>query len=291
LLDGEEVPLRIAGPVFGAPLRAVLGAAPFSVHLVGQTGTYKTTIAAVAQAFLMPTASHRRVPFDWMGTANSLLRGAHLAKDSLIVIDEYKPRGTRAQQDKLNAVVSQVLQAQGNLTGRTRLQADLTLRAADAPRGLILSTGEEVPPGESLRARMVVVDVRPGDITRPVALRLGRAARSGLFARAMAGYLRWLAGRREEWQAWLEETENTLAELLLQDLGNAPLHGRTPGQLAALSPGGPASACTRRRSARLSGDARRPGTGARRGAGGRASASGRAAAVAERSRGVPDAVA
>ena len=39
------------------------------------------------------------------------------------------------------------------------MRADGSLRAVRAPRGLIVSTGEDVPRGQSLRARLLVPDI------------------------------------------------------------------------------------------------------------------------------------
>src|ERR1700730_17549082 len=94
--------------------------------------------------------------------------------------------------------------AQGNRCGRGRLHSDTRLRPARPPRGLILSTGEEVPAGQSLRARLVVVEVRPRDVNLE---RLGdaqEAANQGLYAQAMAGYVCWLAPRLDDVRAKLQ---------------------------------------------------------------------------------------
>ena len=44
-----------------------------------------------------------------------------------------------------------LVRAQGNRSGRQRMRQDSTLRPAKPPRGLLLSTGEDVPRGHSLR--------------------------------------------------------------------------------------------------------------------------------------------
>src|SRR5256886_12823777 len=42
--------------------------------------------------------------------------------------------------------------------------SDATLRPPRPPRGLILSTGEDVPRGQSLRARIFALEVSPGAV-------------------------------------------------------------------------------------------------------------------------------
>ena len=63
-----------------------------------------------------------------------------------------------------------LFRGQGNHAGRQRMRADGSLRPAKPPRGLILSTGEDVPRGQSLRARLLVLEVSPGRL-RPAAAR------------------------------------------------------------------------------------------------------------------------
>jgi hypothetical protein len=81
--------------------------------------------------------------------------------------------------------------------GRGRLKSNISLRPAHPPRALILSTGEEKPSGESLIARMFLVEVVPGDIDPKRLSACQRDAASDLYAQATAGYIRWLAPRLE----------------------------------------------------------------------------------------------
>src|SRR5262249_24202030 len=77
--------------------------------------------------------------------------------------------------------------------GRSRMRADTTLRAPKVPRGLLYSTGEEIPPGLSQVARAWLIEWPKDQITSE---RLTAAQEaSGLYSRATAGDLPWLAPR------------------------------------------------------------------------------------------------
>src|SRR5205085_10830230 len=52
----------------------------------------------------------------------------------------------------------------GNRSGRGRCRPDGTPRAGHPPRAVPLSTGEDIPAGQSLRARMIALEVERGDI-------------------------------------------------------------------------------------------------------------------------------
>jgi hypothetical protein len=58
---------------------------------------------------------------------------------------------------------------------------------------LIVSSGEDVPYGQSLRARVIISEVAEGSLDWRRLTRCQRLARAGLYAQAMAGYVRWLA--------------------------------------------------------------------------------------------------
>lgn len=85
-------------------------------------------------------------------------------------------------------------------------------RAARPPRGLILSTGEDVPRGQSLRARMLILEIGPADLRWERLTGRQQDAEAGRYAEAMAGYVQWLAttyggnaGRPASYRAeWLE---------------------------------------------------------------------------------------
>jgi hypothetical protein len=140
----------------------------------------------------------RALPGSWSSTGNSLEVMAFAAKDAVLVIDDYVPQGTTADRARLNALADRVLRAQGNRSGRARLRPDASLRRARPPRGLVISTGEEVPSGPSLRARLVVVDVQRGDVNIEQLTMAQQDAAQGVYARAMSGFIKWLAPRLDQ---------------------------------------------------------------------------------------------
>ncbi len=86
------------------------------------------------------------------------------------------------------------------------MRADTTLRPDKHPRGLILSTGEELPTGsESLRARIFSVEVNRGDIIRAKLTEAQRLGGEGVYVKAMGAYIRWLAGRLDAVRAEMRE--------------------------------------------------------------------------------------
>ena len=161
----EVAPAEVAVPLFCSIWAGAVIPADYSVQLTGPTGTGKTAIAALIQQHFGPDLDARHLPGSWSSTANALEGLAFAAKDAVLVVDDFAPGGSTTDIARGHRDADRLLRAQGNRSGRQRMRADSSLRAAKPPRGLILSTGEDVPRGESLRSRMVIVEVGPHDVS------------------------------------------------------------------------------------------------------------------------------
>ena len=102
--------------------------------------------------------------------------------------------------------------------------------AAQPPRALLLATGEQVPQGQSIRARLLIVDVAAGDVDQAVLSDCQSVAARGLLAMSMGAFLSWVAPRYEELQRRLQ---TRVREIRCQNRKHA-LHARLPGALAEL---------------------------------------------------------
>ena len=184
-------PLRITLPLWAVMFRAPLASifpCDLSLWLEGQTGSLKSPLAAL---FLSHFGDFERthLPGAWSSTANQLEKRAFALKDLPFVVDDFAPSGN--DRHKLESTVARLLRSQGNLAGRGRLRADLTDRPAYYPRGIIISTGEGRPPGQSLLARMLIVEVTREDVNLKALTAVQRG--DSRLPHAMAGYVLWLA--------------------------------------------------------------------------------------------------
>jgi hypothetical protein len=228
-LGPDTVTAPVLGAIYRAPL-AEVSPVDLSLHLTGPTGAFKTELAALAQAHFGPAFNSRHLPGSWTDTANMLEKKAFLTKDAVLVVDDFAPTGTTADVQRLHRAADRLFRAAGNRSGRARMRADGSSRPTYYPRGLIVSTGEDIPSGQSLRARLLVLELTPGEI---LADRLSAAqadAASGCFAAAMAGYLCWLAPQIDQLAETLPERQKALRNALLQKAQ----HRRTPGIAASL---------------------------------------------------------
>ena len=228
-LDAAEKYITI--PLFCAIYRAVLGNCDYSVHLCGSTGEAKSTLAALALSHFGKRFNDTSLPASWSSTANAIEMLAFVLKDCVMVVDDFKPAGSRMQQQALYSAAERLLRAQGNKSGRQRLRADSTLRSTKPPRGLIVSTGEDLPLGQSIRARCQIIEIARGDVWRhkEMLTYCQRQAACGLYEKAMFGYIRWVAAHYERIQ---KEQETTIHEIRTQ-VANISCHKRTPGIIAS----------------------------------------------------------
>lgn len=226
-----EVIVPILAATYRAPLAELLPAR-LGVFIVGKSGSFKSSITGIAQAHFGPGFTGTRLPANWSSTANKLERLAFLAKDALLVVDDFEPAGTRYEVERLHEKAERLFRAQGNLAARGRLQRDSrSSRASYPPRGIVMASGTDLPKGEGLRARVWTVAVT-GNAVDTAALSVQQElAASGAHARAMAGYLRWVASRMDELRASLPEKSESLRRKAAQSLTH---HARVPDNAASL---------------------------------------------------------
>jgi hypothetical protein len=231
LLALHVAPIQVTAPVLGAAFAAVLGGADYTVHLAGTTGAGKTELGTLVQQHFGAEFDSRRPPASWSSTGNSLEGTAHVLKDAVLLVDDFAPTGSSYDVARSHRDADRILRAQGNHSGRMRMRPDGTIRPEKPPRGLILSTGEDVPKGHSLRARTLVVETTGDTLNWSRMTARQDDARAGLYAQAMSGFLRWLAPRYE---ALRGSARSELA--LLRDSAATSLRGhrRTPNIVAHL---------------------------------------------------------
>ena len=229
----ELAPAEITFPTYCAIWRSVLGRCNFAVHLVGRSGVCKSELAALAQQHFGKEFHSLNLPGAWRSTDNALGELLFLAKDVLCTIDDFKPLGTQQDIQKWHAKADNVFRGQGNGAGKQRMKAEGGLRVTKPPRGTVLSTGEQIPRGESCRARMLIVQISPGHIKKGDWLGgFQNDAREGLYAAAMSGFLQWLAQDRR-----IEKVRHDLRDAVVRLRNRAQsseLHARTPEIVANL---------------------------------------------------------
>jgi hypothetical protein len=210
------------------PFRAVVSAFDAAVHFGGPSGNFKTSLARVAyQHFSIDTKDRNAaMPAGWNDTTNAIQRLAFDCRDSLLIVDDLK-------QDRQVETAEVIFQAQGNLQNRTRMNIDQSLQASLPPRGSLLSTGEIDPRSQSTLGRILLVEIRAGDIDPAVLTRLQESGDQGHFATLMASYIRWLAPRLDGMRARHRRLTDRIRARIGTVKGTHPRHPDIAAQLLA----------------------------------------------------------
>lgn len=217
---------RIYGPPLGAWYRQ-----DFGIFVEGRSGTFKSEIAALAMAHYGSGWNARCFPESWSSTENAQLKKAFSVKNALYEIDDYNPQGTASDQQAMSLKADRVFRGAANQAGRGRMNADTRLRRTYFPRGMVSASGEDLPAGRSLRARMWILSLTPGTIDLDILTECQRYARDGTYASAMAGYVRWLASKADQLAAELPVRYEELRAEVGADLRD---HERIPANLAGM---------------------------------------------------------
>lgn len=154
-LHGRTIMYSLMAAVSLAVLyRFVPAMGRFVLWLTGLTGSGKSFAAKLAQNFFgdFPLETGRFV--TWASTGNYIQRQGYFFRDALYLVDDYKPEVIAHWE------VVKILQAYGDSTSRGRLNADSTTKLSREIRGLLVSTGEDVPEHTaSAVARSIVISV------------------------------------------------------------------------------------------------------------------------------------
>lgn len=234
----ELAPDTVAVPVLGAAYRAPLGRSDFVLWPFGETGRHKTSYLAFGQAHYGAAWNRRHLPDSWNSSANALERVAYLVKDALLPIDDFKPTGSTVDRQRMHGAAARIITGAADGQGRGTLNFNRQARAALYPRGTVMSSAEEIPRQHSTVARLVTVEVAQKLMNTPAMKaaydRAEDLAAEGVYASALAGYLRFLAGRLEDLRADSPAAARTVRAMTPFFAGE---HGRTGPALASLAYG------------------------------------------------------
>jgi hypothetical protein len=233
----ETAPNNVTTPLWLAVWRSVLGAATYNIFVYGITGTGKSGLVGLMLSHFGSSFRGHTLPDNWESTPSKLEKLLFTLKDAVTVIDDFNPKGSSIERQKLHSMADRILrgQANGQSRGRMTWGQGGVLEAATQykPRGLTIVTGEDIPTGTSLRARNLILELKRGDLRRDKLMPLNQAAENGVLANGMSAYIQWLAPRLEDVQAW-HRVRSQQHDLELSKILPDTTHGQTLNATADL---------------------------------------------------------
>jgi hypothetical protein len=236
LLTRNCAPPAITYPPLATTLRAPLGPASHVLFLMGPTGTLKTGLAGVMQQFFGLSMGWNGLsyfmPLNFSSTANSIAESLFLVKDSLVIVDDFAPHSDPREMARRRGILERIVRDVGNQAGRGRLGlrpgGGVEGRPVHPPRGTVIITGEDIVHGESLLARMLVIEVDPSAVNMVELSKSQRAGEEGWLTMAMGSYIMWLLA---DFPARLAKFRQRVDALRSKFTAQ---HRRTPGAAAEL---------------------------------------------------------
>lgn len=220
---------RVTLPLFCAVYRAPLQSAHYFdavVMLHGKSGSMKSSLAALAQSH-WGEFDHASLPLSWGWTFSAIELYLHRMKDALVTIDDFAPKSADAT-DETHKKGAQLVRHVGNGSSRGRLKSDCTARPDRPCRALVLSTGEDLPKGESIQARLVAIHMSKEDINLDALTRL--QANAHRLPHAMAAYVEWLIPQMPQLEVEVKKKVQEFRDEMQQKYG----HLRAPAAMAHL---------------------------------------------------------
>ena len=233
----EEIGIALLGTIYLAPLREWMSQTDvvpaFALFLYGESGTHKTTAAALAMSHF-GNFHAKNPPASFNDTGNQIRKKAFLVKDMPILVDDYHPVTSVQEKRQMAATAQTLSRAFGDGVDRGRLNADSSIKANTPPRSVAIITGEDLPAiGASGLARYFILDIDKEDI--PVGKKLTdlqEEARQGWLQKAMRGYILWILKQTDGMPERLHELFLKFREDIHKDSSGA--HDRAPETVACI---------------------------------------------------------
>lgn len=230
-------------PHIGAVLLAAVARAPlgechpidFCLWVHGLTGSRKSELAALCLAWF-GDFNARRFPANWSDTDNALESKAFQCKDSLYIVDDFKPSVNQAEAAKLHSKAERFIRNTGNQAGRNRLSSSLQAIPAPYNRSMTIATGEDLPKGQSLLGRLLVLELARNEVDNNQLTVCQQSAAAGQFAGLMSTYIQWLAPRLDQLKQDFPKFVQQYRDKATKD-GLATSHPRAPELFANMVAG------------------------------------------------------
>ena len=109
----ELGPPRLVFPLYASVFRAPIGSCDFSDFACGESGAFKSEMAALCEQHFGAEMTRLNLPANWSSTGNSNETLAFAAKDALLVVDDFAPSGNAADVQRANREADRLLRRKG----------------------------------------------------------------------------------------------------------------------------------------------------------------------------------
>jgi len=172
-----------------------------STFLLGHTGWRKTPYNAIWQGHYGMGFSETALPAYWSNTAMTNERVLNACKDALCEIDDYRPIGDKHKVASYSTSADFLVRGQSQGGSRGRLTSNADFAKSFPSRAMLSVSGEDLPLGESLLARMLIRNIDEKDIDKAWLTKAQKQHNDGLHVRITSAYAQWLAPKIDDLKA------------------------------------------------------------------------------------------
>lgn len=195
----ESAPPPVLIPILSQLLAAPLCSTGFDyralMHVYGPSNTYKTSLcSSLISLYGYSTPGGMGIDAWSQSTEKAIQAKMHYFRDLPMLIDDFK--AGVISDERMTAVV----QGYGDTRGRSRMDRTLRVLEAMPPRGLMISTGEDIwNQQKSMLSRTIIVHVEEGMLSLSNMQKLDNAAKSGALGALGITWIRWLCSIGQEY--------------------------------------------------------------------------------------------
>ncbi|NJN65355.1 MAG: DUF927 domain-containing protein [Chloroflexaceae bacterium] len=199
-----------------------------TIWLYAPTGSLKSALVRVVMALYGPSFTAVRgdgAPVTkWDATSVGLQEVVHTFRDSLVLLDDYKPGMMRQDQ------ISRFLHSHGESTGRTRSRKGLGIDRVRTSRSIAVATAETLPEFDDsgAMARLITIELPQTSVDADALADLQQAGSDGHLAAFWRGFVQQIARTLDVGE---ERLRQAIRDRIAQDDADLPGHRRTAGAL------------------------------------------------------------
>lgn len=202
----------------------------YCLWLHGLTGSKKSAITSVALSFL-GDFSGGVFPANWSDTEADMEAKSFQCKDGVFCVDDFKPSINAAEAAKLHTKAERFVRNTGNQAGRGRRNNDMSSKATFHNRSMTIITGEDLPKGQSLLGRLLILELGKNSVDCIRLSKLQKAGRENVLSSLIAAYIQWLSSRIDGYKKTFKANLDTLRDEAIES-GFAGSHARAASMYA-----------------------------------------------------------
>jgi hypothetical protein len=188
----------------------------FILWLLGGSNSFKTVLQALVASHF-GDFTHLSIFANWFATQTEIEHLLFICKDVVLPMDDFAPPANPKEAARQELMAEYLARAIGNRQGKARSTADQESRPQFPPRGILITSGEQMPGGYSRGARILPLPVKDSDYYKDAEGNLPLLDQAQkdrqYYPMAMGHYIKWIIDKQDIIKPMVEEKFETYRHL------------------------------------------------------------------------------